>query len=221
MSSRKIRNLIKRLKLSILPSIIWLLMYLIGKTTRFTVIGEENYKNIKGPVIFTFWHNRIFLSIYYYRYILKRKNICVLTSPSRDGEILTRIISKLGFSQARGSSKHYGKNALTTMLESLEKGSDGAIVPDGPQGPKYKVKEGVIRIAQKMGLPLIPVVYNTSGKKILSTWDSFIFPLPFSRAVLIYDEPLIISSDINDETAKALLEKRLMRITKEADGYFG
>ncbi|MDD5455110.1 MAG: lysophospholipid acyltransferase family protein [Candidatus Ratteibacteria bacterium] len=213
-------KLFKKLKLKILPPIIWFLMYFIGKTTKFTVIGEENYKKTKGPVIFAFWHNRIFLSVYYYRYILKRKNICVLASPSRDGEMLARTLNKLGFSQARGSSKHYGKNALTMMLESLENGFDGAIVPDGPQGPKYKVKEGVIRIAKKAGIPLIPVAYNVSRKKVLSTWDSFILPLPFSRAVLIYGEPLYIYSNESDEEYSRLLEKRLMEITKQADEYF-
>lgn len=214
------KRLFKKLKLNLLPPIIWILIYLIGKTTKFTVIGEENYKKIKGPVIFTFWHNRIFLSVYYYRYVLKRKNICVLASPSRDGEILTRTLNKLGFLLARGSTRHYSKSALTTMIESFEKGFDGAIVPDGPQGPKYKVKEGVIRIAGKTGLPLIPVAYNTSRNKILSTWDSFIFPLPFSRAVLIYGEPLTISSDLSDEESKNLLEKRLNEITQKADEYF-
>jgi len=213
-------KLFKKLKLKILPPIIWLLIYFIGKTTKFTVIGEENYKKIKGPVIFTFWHNRIFLSVYYYRYILRKKNICVLTSPSRDGEILSRLVTKLGFSRVRGSSQHYGKSALTVMLEFFEKGSDGAIVPDGPQGPKYKVKEGVIRIARKAGLPLIPAAYNVSKKKILSTWDSFILPLPFSRAVLIYGEPLYISSNESDEEYRKLLEKRLKEITEQADKYF-
>ncbi len=106
------------------------------------------------------------------------------------------------------------------MIESFDKGFDGAIVPDGPQGPKYKVKEGVIRIARKTGLPLIPVVYNTSRKKVLSTWDSFLFPLPFSRAVLIYGEPLTVSSAMSDEEAKILLEKRLIKITQEADEFF-
>ena len=211
---------LKKLKVNLLPPIIRLLIYLIGKTTKFTVIGEENYKNFKGPVLFTFWHNRIFLSVYYYRYMLNKKNICVLASPSRDGEILTRTLSKLGFSLARGSTRHYSKNALTTMMESFEKGFDGAIVPDGPQGPKYKVKEGVVRIARKTGLPLIPVAYNTSRKKILSTWDSFLFPFPFSHAVLIYGEPLMVSSDMSDEEAKALLEEKLTEITKEADEYF-
>ncbi len=217
---KKTKNFTKWLKLRILPSIIWFLMYFIGRTTKFAVIGEENYKKTKGPVIFTFWHNRIFLSVYYYRYILKRKNICVLTSPSRDGEILTKIISKLGFSQVRGSSKHYSKNALTTMLESLKAGSDGAIVPDGPQGPKYKVKEGIVRIARKTSIPLIPVVYNTSRKKILQTWDSFLLPLPFSHAVLIYGEPLVISESTKEEEAKKKLERTLVDITKKADEFF-
>lgn len=213
-------SLFKKFKVNLFPSIIWLLIYFIGKTTKFTVIGEENYKNINGPVIFTFWHNRIFLSVYYYRYILKKKNICVLTSPSRDGEILVRVIDRLGFSSARGSSRHYSKNALTTMVEAFGKGFDGAIVPDGPRGPKYKVKEGVIRIARKTGLPLIPASYNTSGKKILSTWDSFLLPAPFSRAVLIYGEPLIVSEKMQDDEAKQILEKTLKDITKKADKYF-
>jgi lysophospholipid acyltransferase (LPLAT)-like uncharacterized protein len=211
---------LKKFKLKISPFIIWLLIYLIGRTIKFTVIGEENYKNIKSPVLFTFWHNRIFLSVYYYRYVLNKRNICVLASPSRDGEILARVIDRLGFSSVRGSSKHYSKNALITMVGAFEKGLDGAIVPDGPRGPKYKVKEGVIRIARKTGLPLVPVAYNISRKKILSTWDSFIFPLPFSNAVLIYGEPLTISSDMSDEDAKTLLEKRLKKITDDADEFF-
>ena len=106
------------------------------------------------------------------------------------------------------------------MTESFEKGFDGAIVPDGPQGPKYKVKEGVVRIARKTGLPLIPVAYNTSRKKILSTWDSFLFPFPFSHAVLIYGKPLIISSNTNDDEGRELLEGSLQKITREADGFF-
>jgi hypothetical protein len=214
------KKLIKWLTIKMLPSAIRFLIYFVGKTTKFTVIGEEKYKKIKGPVIFTFWHNRIFLSIYYYRYILQKKNICVLTSPSRDGELLAKIVGKLGFSQSRGSSRHYGKDALLTMLERFNGGFDGAIVPDGPQGPKYKAKDGVIHIARKARIPLIPVAYNTFRKKILSTWDSFLLPLPFSRAVLIYGDPLTISNDMTDEEYRILLKKTLIEITKKADEYF-
>lgn len=220
MFSRKNQNISKWLKFNIFPPIIWLLIYLVGKTIKFTVIGEDNYKKLKGPVLFTFWHNRIFLSVYYYRYKLNKKKICVLASPSRDGEILTRVIDRLGFSSVRGSSRHYSKNALKTMLKLFREGFDGAIVPDGPQGPKYKVKEGVIRIARKTGLPLVPTVYNTSSKKLLPTWDSFLLPTPFSHAVLIYGKPLIVSKKMKNAEAQKMLEQALNYITQKADNFF-
>ena len=213
-------KLLKELKLKILPSIIRLLIYLVGKSVRFTVVGEDNYTAVKGPVLFTFWHNRIFLSVYYYRYILGKEKICVLASPSRDGDILARVIDRLGFSSVRGSSRHYGKNALKTMLESFKGGFDGAIVPDGPQGPKYEVKEGVVRIARRTGLPIVPTAYNTSVKKILSTWDSFILPAPFSRAVLIYGKPLVVSKKMKDSEAQRILQEELEKITRKVDRYF-
>lgn len=213
-------KLLKRLKLNLLPQVIWTLIYFIGKTNRFTILGEKKYRSIEGPVIFAFWHNRIFLLPYYYRYILKKKNICVLASPSTDGEILARTFAKLRFSVARGSTRHYGKNSMVEMITRLKKGYDGAIVPDGPQGPRYEVKDGIVRLARKVALPLIPVAYNTSRRKTLSTWDLFLLPLPFSRTVLIYGDPLVIDEGMDEKVGRRLLEERLKKITQQADEYF-
>lgn len=136
-----------------------------------------------GPAILCFWHNRIlgiakaFLSFY----PEERKGVVVLTSPSRDGEILAATMAGLGMGAVRGSSSRRGARALRELIEVIEAGKDVAITPDGPRGPRYSLGPGVIMLAQTTGAPILPVSASFSGAKRMKTWDGFIIPLPFSR----------------------------------------
>jgi len=223
MKRKRTSKAIKNFKVTLLPVLIHFLLFIIGKTTKFHILGEDKYKDLQREgksVIFAFWHNRIFLLPFYYRYKLKRKNICFLASPSTDGEILSRLMKRLEFRAVRGSTRHYGKKSMQEMVQSLKTGYDGAIVPDGPQGPKYKVQPGIIHIAKETGLPIVPAAYNTRNKRVLPTWDNFLLPLPFSQAVIIYGKPLWIEKDSHREEGMRKLEEGLNEVTKEADEYF-
>ena len=52
---------------------------------------------------------------------------------------------------------------------------------------------------------------------IFSSWDRFVLPLPFSRMVVIYNEPLRVGPDGDDEAARLTLEEQLNAITRQAE----
>ncbi|NOX97232.1 MAG: lysophospholipid acyltransferase family protein [Nitrospirae bacterium] len=210
------------LLLRLIPFLGWLFISLIGKTVRWKVRGEEHLKALKESgehVIYAFWHNRLLLITY----ALRHRGIIVLVSSSRDGEYISRTIHKFGTGAIRGSTTSRGARALLQMTKKLKSGYDGAVTPDGPQGPKYKVQPGIVHLAQKTGLPIVPVTYGAGRKTILNSWDAFIVPHPFSRAVLVYGSPVEVPAKSSAEVREAKreeLEQTLKVITQQADEYF-
>ncbi len=110
---------------------------------------------------------------------------------------------------------------MLQLAKKLARGADSAITPDGPQGPRYHVQMGIIHLAERSGCPIIPLTYSASMKWVLKSWDGFLIPCPFARTVLIYGNPLEVSQDSNLEDKRLELEKELMKITEEADAYYG
>jgi hypothetical protein len=103
------------------------------------------------------------------------------------------------------------------LLRATVKGHSAVITPDGPHGPVFKMHPGVIFLAQKSGVPIIPAACALSRKKIIRSWDKYQFPLPFSRVEAAYGAPFKVSAT-DDAAAKALeLEKILNRLTTEAE----
>ena len=135
------------------------------------------------PVIYAFWHNRIlaitaaFLRVY----PRDRKGVLVLTSASKDGMWLGALAGRLGMGSVRGSSSRRGATAMRELIEKVELGHDIAITPDGPRGPRYKLGPGMIYLAQRARIPIIPIHARFGRHWRLDTWDGFSIPKPFSR----------------------------------------
>ena len=118
--------------------------------------SEFSKNSVKKPVIICFWHNRIlgitlaFLRGYPHRV---RKGVNVLTSASRDGEVLAQIMGQLGMAAVRGSSSAADRGPCGQLDRLIENGYDVAITPDGPRGPRYSFGPGAISLAQLTGVP--------------------------------------------------------------------
>ncbi len=69
------------------------------------------------------------------------------------------------------------------MVKCVNNGESIAITPDGPKGPKEMVKEGVIKLAQITGTPIIPLVWSTDKFKQVNSWDGFVIPFPFYNSI--------------------------------------
>ena len=135
-----------------------------------------------------------------------------MISASKDGALLSAVLRKFGVVAVRGSSSRRGPQALLELTSQAERGSDLAITPDGPRGPRYVVQEGVISLAQVTGLPIVPVTWNTSRKICVKSWDRFQIPLPFARCEMVLNQPIVVprgASEADREKLRAELERSL------------
>ena len=191
------------------------LVRLLGSTWRATEIHVERVARIHEsgrPAVFAFWHG-VLLPL---EYICRGRNIQVLSSWHRDGEMSARLMTALGYGVVRGSSTRGSVRGLLRMLTRAVDGLDLAITPDGPTGPAGRVKRGIFYLAEKSGGTLVPVGVGASRAKRLSSWDSFMVPLPFSRVAVVYGEPLKWDESAPFEEKAALLEAALGRVNAEA-----
>lgn len=174
------------------------------------------------PVIFAVWHNRQLIGpeLYrrYFRSAMPFRRLASIASASRDGAIAARFLELSDTAAVRGSSSRRGARALTELIDLARQGFDIAVTPDGPRGPRYEVKPGIIALAQHAQAPIIPICYHMSRKRVLRSWDGFQIPLPFSRCEIQVGEPLRVASDLDDTARSDLaqeLQTRLVRITRD------
>jgi len=162
-------------------------------------IGRNAFPN---PCLICFWHNRILgitLSAQR-RYPWRlRRGITVLTSPSKDGEILARLVGAFRMGAVRGSSSRRGSRALLELVRIVRDGGDIAITPDGPRGPRYRLGPGVILLAQATGATIVPAHASFSRCFRMKTWDGFIVPLPFSTISVTMGDQITIPKNLSGE----------------------
>jgi lysophospholipid acyltransferase (LPLAT)-like uncharacterized protein len=210
------------LRTKVLPFIAWMLISLWTMTVRVRFLGREipTRLNEGGKnVIYAFWHGRQFLLFHTHR----RGGIVIPASESRDGDIQAGVLRRFGFDVVRGSSKRKGYRALLGMVDGLRKGKNVAIAVDGPRGPVYEVKPGVLYLAGKLGAPIIPVATSAKRRWILEkTWEKYMLPYPLTKAVIMYGGPIIVrgTSEEELESKRRELQSALNDLTREADEYF-
>jgi lysophospholipid acyltransferase (LPLAT)-like uncharacterized protein len=181
----------------------FILIKLIGRTVKFEIEGWENWEaassNGKIP-IYTFWHNRVFLSTYFWQ----QRRIVVMTSRSFDGEYIARFIQRFGYGAARGSSTRGATGAVVEMVRLMRAGCPTAFTIDGPKGPRYVAKMGAVLLAKKTGHPILPFTITAErfwdAKK---SWDGFQVPKPFSRARVDIAAPIFVLPGVSDEELNA------------------
>ncbi len=176
---------------------------------------KYNYKPEVTPAIYAIWHGLQ----YCLGGIPDRKNLHILISQSRDGEIIAYTVRKIGFSTVRGSMGRGGMRATREIIHILEEGGNIAYTVDGPKGPRHKVKEGLIKIARMSGKPIIPLSSDSTFRYIFSTWDKYHVPLPGSKMPLVFGDPVYVPEDVSEEEVeqyKLRIENELLRLKEEA-----
>lgn len=195
------------------------LIRLLALTWRIRWIGTEHLEECRAegkPVIHTFWHGRMLPLTYTHR----NQNIGILISRHNDGEIIRRITARMGFGAVRGSTGKGGGRAILGMVRHGKAGFDIAITPDGPRGPRCVAQPGVVIIAQRSGLPVLPLTSACDRVKRLSSWDQFQIPAPFSRVIVGYGPPIRVPADANSsdlDRYRRLIEEGVNRLTRDTD----
>ena len=142
--------------------------------------------------VYAFWHAQQASLVDAYR----DEPVCILVSRSRDGQWIADTLAYLGLRTARGSSSRGGGTAIRQMLRYAEGGLHPAITPDGPKGPAQKAKAGALYLAQRLGVPVVPVAAAPRRRIVFrGAWDAFELPLPFNRIVIAHGPPVSIGAD--------------------------
>jgi len=186
---------------------------LIG-TLRFQIDDHAGVvgKLKKHPLIWAFWHNRLFVVPYLSERYLPQYHGSALTSASKDCEILAAYVKCFGIGAVRGSSSRGGVRALVEMRRLIESGISIGITPDGPRGPRYYLNPGIIKLAQITRCQIMPIHINYSRFWPLKSWDGFMIPRPFAKVSVTFDTLLEIpptNDDAEFEIQRARIEKVL------------
>lgn len=201
----------------------------LGRTWRLIERRNEEYfaHRVLGerkPVILALWHDRILFTLNYMarRFRPQGARFCLLISASKDAELLAATTLYMGGDAVRGSSSRHGRQALLGMLDRLEAGFNGVVTPDGPRGPRYKAHAGITLLAQKSGVPIVPIIAGVRRAIVFNSWDRFMIPLPFTTVRLHYGDPIWVPPDADDtmrEHFRQKVEDDLNALATEADDW--
>ena len=182
------------------------MVLLLGATWRLVRvrIHERDARLDRGErCIFAFWHAQLLTLVFTHR----RRSIAVLVSQHRDGELIARILGRLGYVTGRGSSTRGGEEGLRDMLRHAEEGRLLGLTPDGPRGPAERVKPGLVYLASRTGYPVLPLATAATHAWTLDTWDRFRVPKPFARVVVAYGAPIAVPARLPDDQVETWREK--------------
>ena len=212
----------KLLKNFFVQNILGFLTFLYIRTVKFTSsIQFENesipkkFWNNDKPFILAFWHSQLMMIGFSWK---KNKNVNILASGHSDGRFGAIVGKYFNLNNIQTSKKNKSR-FLKTIFKLLKDNNYIGITPDGPRGPKEIVSEGIIKIAKTSKIPIIPIGFWSSKNFKLKSWDSFLITLPFSKCSFVWNEPLEIPYNVEENQIhhyQKLLQEKINQSIKKA-----
>ncbi len=169
------------------------LVTLLMKTLKIKMIYKHE---IPSNAVYIFWHGKMLGGWW----VLRKLNPGALVSLSKDGELLSKLLTGWGYNLFRGSSSTGGKAALKELSTFISKGNSGVITPDGPRGPAGYLKNGALLLSLENNVPIVPMKIEYLSVKILEkSWDRFEVPLPFSDCTVTFGLPVYYSAKLDGD----------------------
>jgi lysophospholipid acyltransferase (LPLAT)-like uncharacterized protein len=172
--------------------------------------GEDRF-------IYAMWHEYLLLPVFRYA----RPDVHVLISRSGDGHLLSELCRKLDIPVIRGSTSRGGAEAVRQLLRAGTR-THLALTPDGPRGPRRRVQAGLVYLASRSGLPIVPVGFGLDRPRRLGSWDRFALPRVRSRAVCVTAAPFHIPADAGPdelEDYRKAVEDAMHTLTATAESW--
>lgn len=180
-----------RLLLSVVPALLPPVVRALYANCSVRIEGRtvyDRYVSDHHPFIGVVWHQDFVFALDFFR----GRKIVVMVSRSKDGELVSRTIHRLGYRTVRGSSSAGGREALAELNDYVRQGWGSAIIADGPRGPAKVAKIGCVLAARDTGAPMIPMGCAVRPCFRARNWDRTVLPAPFSRIVVSFGEPIFV-----------------------------
>ena len=218
MRTHPVRRL-KQFYALILSPLLYYLGLAINRSLRLHVerihLYEESVKKY-GHVIFAVWHQQTFVPIFYYR----NRNLSLITIHGTRGDIITHVAERLGYRVVRLPKPEEAGRGVKRMVEfvqAVKQGSDACVAFDGPAGPAFCARPGVVYLSQQTGFPILPIAVDARPKWIARhRWDRYFIPLPFSRTIIAVGHPIVVERNAPIEDGVARLQTSLDALNAEA-----
>jgi lysophospholipid acyltransferase (LPLAT)-like uncharacterized protein len=219
---------------SLLSTISAVILTIYQSTLEFIIEGEDHLRILrtqKKNHILAIWHTFVDGVVFSFHH----RNLCIYSDHPRTEEYensSTHFFREIGLKTLRALGfdildASLGKQSAGIMnfIKKIQSGTPALVAPDGPNGPIYEAKPGVIYMAVKAKSAIVPVGVGFSRRIIGSNWDDVSFPLPFSRVALVIGKPILPSDDTSEESlakqAKLLEEELDMLCFRANDLLYG
>ncbi len=218
-----VKAFLKRASLALVPHLYMGITGLLFPTYREEVAGGEHYQRLRAsgqPYIICFWH-------YSLLYVMRRitgGGWVAMVSASDDAEYVSRTLNCMGHDTVRGSRNSGGLGALKELITRVRReGKKAAIVADGSQGPPLQLQPGVILLASRCGIPILPLTWGADRCWTFRSWDRTALAKPFARLSLCFGEPFAVPEGLKAEELEPYrleLEQRMLALYHQSWGPF-
>lgn len=182
----------------------------------FSPAARQHLLKDQKPAIFALYHQHMVGLLG----LQPRQRLSILISQSRDGEIAAQTALSMGFSIVRGSASRGAIQGTRELISAAESGQNLAFLVDGPRGPIYEVKPGVVRLAELTGLPIVPVLCRSRRHWTLKSWDKYMAAAIGAPIAYIYGDPIDIPANLpaaEREKCLTLLHGRMEELRFQAE----
>jgi lysophospholipid acyltransferase (LPLAT)-like uncharacterized protein len=199
------------------------LVRLLGQTIDYhfryedPLVNPEVARRLGKRYIYAFFHEVMLFPAHYWAW----PTMHILISDHRDGELITQVITRLGFGVVRGSTTRGGARALREMTSKIAVGNL-CVTPDGPRGPRRQVHQGLIYLASRTGLPVVGAGMAFKKSWRAASWDRFCVPRPFTKGACVAPAPLTVPPDADRDTleeCRVEVERRMRNAMDEAEAW--
>ncbi len=172
------------------------------------------------PFLTCFWHGRLLMLPYGWvgRTTNPKHPFFMLISAHNDGRLISKTVHWFGIDTIKGSTNRGGMEAFREIVKKTRLGHVIGITPDGPRGPFESISPGTIKVADLGNMPILPITFSTSRAKIFKSWDRFFLPLPFSKGIIAWGDPIILKKGSLEENQNKV-QNALRKLTRDADIY--
>ncbi len=195
-----------------------LLLRALAASWRVTSEGGDPFApSFPGPRLGAFWHRNVLIATAVFR----DRGYTTTVSRSRDGDLITAVLTRLGYRPpSRGSSSEGGVAAARRVTRLLQAGVTAAVVTDGPRGPARRSKPGVVTLARLTGVPITPVAFAAHPCLRFRSWDEMLLPLPFAHVPCCIATPIPVARNTtpdDDDRIVQALDQTLSEMTDTLD----
>ncbi len=189
--------------------LIFIYSKLVGSTCHWQMIGIDRAKQDVADknAIWVGWHSRATMMPFFWRKLFTRK-MSALVSPHQDGQLIANFLKWSEITPVNGSTNENPRQSALELMRAVRNGDDLFISPDGPRGPRMRMKKSPIYYAQKTGRPIVCACFSLNRALIINNaWDKTMIALPFGKGVFSLSEPLYVPTELSEEEFASYVQK--------------